>query len=618
MKLELFSEPFPPSGAFSGNGASKLLGTPRNNRFETLVREAVQNCWDAKSDGRTSITVQLRLRTVSGEHGAQFRKLLKDSLPPAQSAASYEMFGDILSAKGIRVLEIADFGTDGLAGSTRSDRPRAKGEKSDFVDFMRDIGAPRDKDQGGGTYGYGKSSFYHASRCSTIFVDTLTTEADAPVRRVMGCHIGNSYSVPDGELLGRYTGRHWWGVMDEGVIEPLTGEDAREFSQVMGFAERKDGQTGTSILIIDPVIPGEADEDAELAGALIREILLWNFWPKMMVDASGSPQIAFFCEIEGRPVEIPDPLHCPPMNVFADALAAVRAGDGAPVHTRTRDRTEIGSIKASRLLSEQRSPLLRRQGSLVPDQLAHIAVMRPVELVVRYYTFPKGATKGIDSAGVFVSSNDPEVEAAFVSSEPPAHDDWIPDALPKASRAKRIVAHAIDAVKEAGNEWARISVRPGTSPDDRFESAARRIAELLPASPESNKPGGRKRSGTLRAAPRKQKAWFEAAPVGLQESSKPGEVLAEFTLTLDDSDGVYPIVLRAEPRIVREGKPDRSDEGHLTPGGQRPVIRSWTGEDGKRVSKQARVKIRWPGTYRVQVALPEPVAIVLDVIPGAS
>ena len=47
------------------------------------------------------------------------------------------------------------------------------GEPRDFVDFVRNIGQPPDKDLGGGSFGYGKAAFYIASRARTILVDTL-------------------------------------------------------------------------------------------------------------------------------------------------------------------------------------------------------------------------------------------------------------------------------------------------------------------------------------------------------------------------------------------------------------------------------------------------------------
>ena len=82
------------------------------------------------------------------------------------------------------------------------------GAKRDFVDFVRNIGQPPDKDFGGGSFGYGKAAFYIASAARTILIDTLCRDADGELeRRFIGARL-----VTTSTMSGRpYTGRHWWG-----------------------------------------------------------------------------------------------------------------------------------------------------------------------------------------------------------------------------------------------------------------------------------------------------------------------------------------------------------------------------------------------------------------------
>ena len=58
---QIYSEPFPEMGSISGEGATKLLGqalTP----LELLLRETIQNSWDA-SEGESSQTrFEIKLR----------------------------------------------------------------------------------------------------------------------------------------------------------------------------------------------------------------------------------------------------------------------------------------------------------------------------------------------------------------------------------------------------------------------------------------------------------------------------------------------------------------------------------------------------------------------------
>ena len=55
--------------------------------------------------------------------------------------------------------------------------------------------------------------------------------------------------------------------------------------------------------------------------------------------------------------------------------------------------------------------------------------MRPVELVVKYLEGAALPDERLEWGGVFIASSEDDVERAFADSEPPAHDDWVPDSL---------------------------------------------------------------------------------------------------------------------------------------------------------------------------------------------
>ena len=86
--------------------------------------------------------------------------------------------------------------------------------------------------------------------------------------------------------------------------EPLTGNEATRVSRMIGFDDRPENETGTFILILDPLLDAD-DEDIpvdELDDVLketarrIGETILWNFWPRMVPDGSNSNQVFNTCE----------------------------------------------------------------------------------------------------------------------------------------------------------------------------------------------------------------------------------------------------------------------------------------------------------------------------------
>lgn len=66
IKLDRFSEPYNATGGLAAVGVLNQLGRPDIEPLEVLVREAVQNCWDAKRDDVNRIQVEIG-RSVLGE-----------------------------------------------------------------------------------------------------------------------------------------------------------------------------------------------------------------------------------------------------------------------------------------------------------------------------------------------------------------------------------------------------------------------------------------------------------------------------------------------------------------------------------------------------------------------
>lgn len=422
IALERYSEPYNATGGLAAVGVLNQLGRPDTEPLEVLVREAVQNCWDAKRPDINKIRIEIGRRILEP---AQIRTLRERILvdPPPGLRLGTEL------AHGMQTLYIADFGTHGLGGPTRAD---GHGEPRDFVDFLRNIGQPPDKEFGGGSFGYGKAAFYIASRAQTIIVDTLCyTGRGGMERRLLACGLGDTFDVE-----GRpYTGRHWWGRMSEGVPEPLLGEEAAQIAHELGLPERGGSDSmGTTVVVVAPGVTVQSSDGTDATMDFIAEALAWNFWPRMIDTPGGTRRSMEFDVVDnGAPVRIPNPRHHPRLRGFVEAMDVMRREPG--------DEDELVIDKPIKALRPARTlgRLTIQKGPVAPADLPdrpvpqgaritaasvhHIALMRTPELVVRYLPGATPVIGKIGYSGVFKCALD--VDEMFKAAEPPTHDDWI-------------------------------------------------------------------------------------------------------------------------------------------------------------------------------------------------
>lgn len=554
-RLQLYSEPFAKTGNMAAEGYKRLLGRPMLGLMQTLVREGIQNVLDA-AQGHSGPTVLIRLRTLSPDQQKALGETLLAERP--RGDATREDIDASLAKPGLRVLELCDFGTEGLSGPTRADAPHDGKEPLNFVNFMRNVGAARDTYHGGGTYGYGKSSLYSASACSTIVVDSQTRCADRRERRLMACHLGAAFDAEsdDGERR-RFTGRHWWGVLDgSDSVEPATDSDATAVSASIGMPHRDTAQTGTSILIIDPLL-GEEDMRATIDDVV--ETVLWNFWPRMAASTPERRKLKVDIELEGEKVPVPAPEEFPPLDLFADAMAQHRSkgNDLQPIRC-DRPKKQLGNLVVMKGLRADRRGPAARDGSLIPKQSSHIALMRPVELVVRYMEGEPLPDRRFDWAGVFICSESDEVEEAFALAEPPAHDDWIPDNLPKgnAKTFVRVALRRLNEIARPHSSQAISAVTPAEKGPSLAATAAKmggfldRVLATGPGKPASKQTGPSPRKSLAISAPR-----FE----GLQLNDD-GQPVARFRAELQNDESDQNLYLVAEPYLVVDGGSTAGDD----------------------------------------------------------
>lgn len=424
ISLERYSEPYSATGGLAAIGVLNQLGRPDTEPLEVLVREAVQNCWDAKRPESPRIQVNIG-RSSLDRAGESFLRnhVLVD--PPLGLPLDDEL------REGMHMLYFADFGTHGLAGPTRADRP---GKLRDFVDFVRNIGQPSDKKFGGGSFGYGKAAFYNASEARTVIIDSLCrTEDERLERRILGCALGSAFNV-DGVP---HTGRHWWGQMIDGVPEPVTGQDAEQIADALSLPPRRGMEgLGTTVLIISPSVTIETSDGTDATMDFIAEAVAWNFWPRM-IDTQGGAQhtMKFSITDSGRKVRIPNPRTHPQLRGFVEAMDRQRQDPDMTIADDFIIDTDIRSLRPAKKLGR----LVIKKDPVAPTDLPdrpvplgarrtkasvhHVALMRAPELVVTYLEGPVPLSGKLGYSGVFKSTLD--MDKAFKAAEPPTHDDWV-------------------------------------------------------------------------------------------------------------------------------------------------------------------------------------------------
>ena len=601
--LRIYSESYGSTGNI-GENFQRLLGAPTLDPLQTVIREAVQNIADAATLG-IGPEIEIRLRRLTSRQHETLVSCIMRELPEEQLSKS--QLGALRSQTNLVVMEICDFRTSGLGGPTRADCIPVETKETDFIDFLRNIGTGRDTDQGGGTYGFGKVALYRASKCNTIVVDTLPHGTGPEGRRLIGCHVGRSFELPENGMSRRFTGRHWWGVPDpdDRIVDPATGGAAKRLAAELGFPERGRDRSGTSIMVLDF---DSSDDDLNCVGKRVVEGLLWNFWPRMMRDTPTDKRFTCRVEVDGSPIPTPSPEDFPPLDLFSKAMRAVRSESGSDVKpiSSQRPAKRLGTLAIEKGLRAPRRPLVENC-SLFPDRAQHIALMRPIELVVKYLKGTPFPDERFEWAGVFVTSREDEVERAFAYSEPPAHDDWIPDNFPRGNK-KSYVNIALNRLKDVAYDMG--SPAPGHPGDTDAGSPLARLATRLGSVLEGvggdGAGKGRGRGGGRGPRPRRAKATrplFERL-----EISREGPI-AVFSTEVRQDTGRTGATLATDAAVAVEGSTLSRSESDIP----QPVVISVRSIDGMRSETGGNLILSGDeGTFEIHVLMPGDCAVTVE------
>lgn len=500
MSLYNHAERVPSTGAMHARGMKSALGRPSMNRWALLVREAVQNSWDARA-ARASGPVRfvLDLRQPTPEQHEALRELVFSDRGPVMGSDFWKR----LDRRPQWFLTVHDRGTTGLCGPERADEI---GPSNNFSDFVWNFGAGKDQDHAGGTYGYGRSVFFSvgqpegAGGSAAIVVYSRYRDGSRVRSRLIAMGLAS-------DVQREWTGRNWWGRQpSEGFpTGPVEDGDADTLADLLGLPCFAPAETGTTILVpcCDLGEPGkESEQDPEEAAmAEMADAVLWHCWPKL-VDFGKGPEMRFSFTVNGKTIPVPRPEQHPEIGHFVDclrrcsrslALADLVDEDDSfkgPSSRTARVRSlkpkkDLGVLSLKRFFVEPLGQSPDSPARPFVGDLHHTALMRTPKLIVKYLPGPESPIPNTRWAGVFVA--DEGVDKTFADSEPPPHDDWV--VTPGAKFKANLVKIGLRRIEETVKAF---TAPPPSEPVDEggpLGKVADALGDLLVGGPEDG-PGG--------------------------------------------------------------------------------------------------------------------------------
>jgi hypothetical protein len=288
-------------------------------------------------------------------------------------------------------------------------------------------------------------------------------------------------------------------------------------------------------------------------------------------------------------------------------MAAYREqSDDIQVIRSERPKKDLGSLVLKKGLRADRSGSALEQHTAIPSPSCHIALMRPVELVVKYVEGTPFADNRFEWAGIFVCSDEDDVESAFAMSEPPAHDDWVPDNLSDRN-AKTYVRGALKRIEHAASNFASPILSVSSASKERGPSlagTASRLGRLLDS--VSGKGPGKPRS--VHRGPSAKQELFISPPRFIRLAiDEDNQRCAIFAADLLNDGKTTTLEVFAEPYIVADGA--IADSEDLPDSFETRVTGMWFDANEQATKLPAIVVGTESGTLTISVLSPAEAAV---------
>lgn len=537
-------------GGAAGEAYANTLKSPGMPPAHVLAREAIQNSVDAGNGAK----VAMRFRAVALANSAKKAFVEAAGLRGlAERADALQLgpnsLGTMEKARTpLQLLYVEDFNTEGLSGA-------AHDSTSNFYRLLLSLGdrsKARTSKGSGGSYGFGKSVYSSSSAIQTIFAYTrFADEKGKEHTRIFGCGYYASHQFNN----EGFSGRAWMGSKERTdkngfrVVDPLEGAAADKLAEKLGFDIRADGETGTSILIVD------ADVDLK---AIVKGVEDW-WWPRLVENRLDVDII----DSEGA-THVPRPRKRADLKPFIDAfdIARVRAEPKSGTQARFEPQREqgihLGACGVVVVPADENGVL-----AVEDERCNTVALIRAPLMVVAYKTVSESSPSVV---GAFVAAENEDIEVALKKSEPPAHDRWDPESTnlrDETGRGRKLVSAVLSRVKSGVKRFQQMAAPPTPPKQRRLTILERALGSLF-------KPQGH--GGGIGPDPVASPLHLEFTKQPYAEATDDGmlRVKSAFTVKLDDKSADEEVDLR-----LRVNCPVLEDENEE--GDDLPMAVNWEG-----------------------------------------
>lgn len=225
----------------SSSGNSILKGmSPIEPMLDLFVRESIQNSYDALLPNEKT----LREEFDCGDFDAL-------TLADKFEGISFDLKLKAKFLDSSSYIAVRDYNATGLTGPTRVEDIENQ-QWGKFLNLVRNFGKSQKEAGSGGSWGYGKTTFYKIGLGIVIYYSRIK-EQNQYIERLMACLV-ESENDRDGLLYkvqeGKNTGIAWWGKKNGREIDPITDHnEIMEILNCFNYKPYENEETGTAVII---------------------------------------------------------------------------------------------------------------------------------------------------------------------------------------------------------------------------------------------------------------------------------------------------------------------------------------------------------------------------------